>query len=83
MFFFVLELYAKVFLETMVMLWKLLFLIYRFETEPSLLSKYRYNIRAKTEPNDKNCDNMCKKTTLCSVTNVITSHYAVCLEDES
>ncbi|XP_064390899.1 sphingomyelin phosphodiesterase A-like [Halichondria panicea] len=57
-------------------------LVSRFETEPSLLSKYNLNIHAKTYPADKNCDSSCKKHILCSVTNAISSHYEACVAEE-
>ena len=60
----------------------LFFLPFRFETEPSLLSKYNLNIHAKTYPADKNCDSSCKKHILCSVTNAISSHYEACVAEE-
>ncbi len=51
----------------------------RFKDNNTVLSEYHYNVRGKSRVSDQTCDDLCKRETLCYVTNIVSSDFLECL----
>lgn len=54
-------------------------LISRFEDSDSLLGSYHYNMHGQSVAAHTSCDAACRRSTLCAVSNIISSNYYSCL----
>ena len=51
----------------------------RFHHFPYLVDKYHYNVHGRSSASDKQCNQECQKTTLCSVSNIVSTNYFKCV----
>ena len=51
----------------------------RFRQFPYLVDKYHYNVYGRSSASDKQCNQECQRTTLCSVSNIVSTDYFKCV----
>jgi len=50
----------------------------RFSTNDTLLNKYNYNMKSKSEDADKTCNSTCRKDRICDLSNIISRNALLC-----